>query len=61
LDPDEAKYWKTYQVGPDAVFVDKVAKDKDRNVSQVSLTIKDTTTGTPIGAVTVGIDVDQLK
>jgi hypothetical protein len=58
---DEAKYWKTYQVGPDAVFVDKVEKDKDRNISQVSLTIKDPATGKAIGAVTVGIDVDKLK
>ncbi len=58
---DEAKYCKTYQVGPDAIFVDKVAKDKDRNVSQVSLTIKDPATGQAIGAVTVGIDMDRLK
>lgn len=58
---DEAKYWKTYQAGPDALFVDKVAKDKDENVSQVSLTIKDSQSGKAIGAVTVGIDVDKLK
>lgn len=58
---DEAKYWKTYQVGPDAIFVDKVEKDKDRNISQVSLTIKDPATGKAIGAVTVGIDIDKLK
>lgn len=58
---DEAKYWKTYQVGPDAIFVDKVAKDKDKNVSQVSLTIKDPANGRAIGAVTVGVDVDKLK
>jgi hypothetical protein len=58
---DEAKYWKTYQVGPDAIFVDKVEKDGGKNVSQASLTIKDPTTGKAIGAVTVGIDVDKLK
>lgn len=58
---DEAKYWKTYQVGPDAIFVDKVAKDKERNISQVSLAIKDPATGKAIGAVTVGIDVDKLR
>ena len=57
---DEAKYWKTYQVGPNAIFVDKVAKDKDKNVTQVSLTIKDPATGKAIGAVTVGLDVDKL-
>ena len=58
---DEAKYWKTYQVGPDAIFVDKVEKDHDKNISQASLTIKDPATGQAIGAVTVGVDVDKLK
>jgi hypothetical protein len=58
---DEPKYWKTYQVGPDAIFIDKVEKDHDKNISQASLTIKDPATGQAIGAVTVGIDVDKLK
>ena len=58
---DEAKYWKTYQVGPDAIFVDKVEKDGGKNVSQASLAIKDPTTGKAIAAVTIGIDVDTLK
>jgi hypothetical protein len=58
---DEAKYWKTYQVGPDAIFVDKVENDGGKTVSQASLTIKDPSTGKAIGAVTVGIDVDKLK
>jgi hypothetical protein len=46
---------------PDAIFVDKVGKDGGRSVSQVSLTIKEFATGQSIGAVTVGVDVDQLK
>lgn len=58
---DEAKYWKSYGAGPDAVFVDKVGKDAGRSISQASLSIKDPATGQPIGAVTVGIDVDKLK
>ena len=58
---DEAKYWKTFGVGPDAIFVDKVGKDGGRNISQASLAIKDPETGAAIGAVTVGIDVDKLK
>jgi hypothetical protein len=57
---DEAKYWRSYQEGPDAIFVDKVGKDGGRNVSQVSLSIKDPATGNAIGAVTIGIDVDRL-
>jgi hypothetical protein len=57
---DEAKYWKTYGVGPGAIFVDKVAKDGGRNISQASLTISDPSTGKAIGAVTIGIDVDKV-
>ena len=58
---DEAKYWYSYQAGPDAIWVDKVGKDGGKNVSQVSLAIKDPATGKAIGGVTVGIDVDMLK
>ncbi len=59
---DEAKYWKTYGVGPDAIFVDKIGPDGGKpNISQASLTIKDPVSGQAIGAVTVGIDVDQMK
>lgn len=58
---DEAKYWKTFAAGPDAIFVDKIAKDGGKNVSQASLTIKDPSTGAAIGAMTVGIDVDRLR
>lgn len=54
-------HWKTYQVGPDAIFVDKVEKDDGKNVPQASRAIKDPTTGKAIAAVTIGIDVDKLK
>ena len=59
---DEAKYWKTYGVGPDAMFVDDVGPDGGLpDISQASLTIKDPTTGKAIGAMTVGVNVDKLK
>lgn len=58
---DEAKYWKTYGTASDAIFIDKVAPDDGRNISQVSLTIKDPKTGQAIGAATIGIDVDKLN
>ena len=58
---DEAKYWKSFMVGPGAMFVDQVGKDGGRDISQASLTITDPVTGKPIGAMTVGIDVDQLS
>jgi len=57
---DEAKWQKTFQVGPDAVHVSEVEQDESTQVfqSQVSLPIVDD--GKVIGAVTVGINVDQI-
>ena len=59
---DEAKWQKTFKVGPDAVFVDKVEKDESTQQLQVqvSVSVKDPETGKAIGAVTLGINVDQL-
>ena len=57
---DEAKYWRTFMVGPGAIFIDQVGVDDNRNVAQANLTITNLATGKPIGAMTVGIDVDKL-
>jgi hypothetical protein len=58
---DEAKWKKTYMVGPDAIFVDEIEKDESTQSlqSQVSIAIKDET-GKAIGAITLGINVDKL-
>ena len=60
---DEAKWQKTFKVGVDAVFVDKVEKDESTQQLQVqvSVSVKDPETGKVIGAVTLGINVDQLS
>src|SRR5688572_24011219 len=60
---DEAKWQKTFQVGPDAVFFDKIEKDESTQTlqMQVSVSIKDPETGKVIGAATVGINVDELS
>jgi hypothetical protein len=59
---DEAKWRKTFLVGPEAVFVDAVEKDESTQMlqSQVSVTIKDPTSGEPIGALTLGINLNAL-
>ena len=59
---DEAKFQKSYGVGPDAVFVDEVEFDESTQTmqSQVSFTLTDPATGAAIGAVTVGVNVDLL-
>ena len=59
---DEGKWQKTYQVGPDAVFIDEVEFDESAEAfqSQVSATVVDPETGKPIGAITIGLNVENL-
>lgn len=59
---EEVKFTKTFAVGPDAVFIDEVEFDNSTQSmqSQANFTVKDPDTGMPIGAVTVGINVDAL-
>lgn len=59
---DEAKWQKTFQAGPKAVFVDKVEQDESTQKfqTQVSMSIVDPASGAAIGAVTVGLDVEML-
>ncbi|UUX49951.1 hypothetical protein NUH88_21500 [Nisaea acidiphila] len=57
---DEAKFQKTFAVGPDAVFIDEPEFHESSNTwrTQVNLTIaKD---GKPIGAVTVEYNLSEL-
>jgi hypothetical protein len=59
---DEAKFQKSFGAGADAVFVDEIEKDESTQTlqSQVSITITDPASGAPIGAMTLGIDVEKL-
>lgn len=57
---DEAKWQKTYGVGSDAIFVDKVEDDGGLKVSQASLAISDPKTKKAIGAITVVVDMGKL-
>lgn len=59
---DEAKFQQTYGAGADAVFVDEVERDESTQMfqSQVSMTVVDPGSGQPIGAITVGVNVDAL-
>jgi len=60
---DEAKWQKTYKAGADAVFVDEVEFDDSTESfqSQISATVTDPATGEPIGAITIGINVEELS
>jgi len=59
---DEDKWSKTYAAGPDAVFVDEVEMDESTQMlqSQVSFTVVDPATKQVIGAITFGVNLDQL-
>ena len=59
---DEAKWQKTYSVGPDAIFLDEVEFDDSSQAfqSQVSLTVVDPADGSAIGAITLGVNVENL-
>lgn len=58
---DEAKWQKTFAVGPNTVFVDDVEQDESTQKFQVqtSITVVDAG-GKAIGAMTVGLDAEQL-
>ncbi|MGH6948469.1 MAG: hypothetical protein ACREDZ_14145 [Kiloniellales bacterium] len=60
---DEDKWQKTYPMGPNAVFIDEVEMDESTQTfqSQVSLSVVDPASGTVIGAITVGVNIDALQ
>jgi len=59
---DEDKWRKTFLVGPDAIHIGDIARDRSthRLQSQISLPVVDPTTNKVIGAITVGINVSRL-
>jgi hypothetical protein len=57
---DEAKWQKTYQVGPDAIHVSDVEQDESSQVFQAQVSVPVVDGGQVIGAVTVGVNVDAL-
>ncbi|MBX9457837.1 MAG: hypothetical protein KL863_18525 [Rhizobium sp.] len=58
---DEEKFTRSFGAGPHALFVDAAARDESTQMlqSQASMTIVDES-GKPIGAITVGVNLDQL-
>ncbi|UCH73642.1 MAG: cache domain-containing protein [Rhodospirillales bacterium] len=60
---DEAKWKKTFLSGPNAVFIDEVEFDDSTQTyqAQVSVAVPDPDTGSVIGAVTIGVNVELLS
>ncbi|TDP00485.1 hypothetical protein [Marinomonas balearica] len=59
---DEAKWQKTYSMGPGAVNIGELEEDESTGAfqSQLNSTIVDPNTGAAIGAITIGISLDGL-
>ena len=60
---DEAKWQKTFAVGPNAVFIDEVEFHEETRThrAQVNLTIVDPETQKPTGSITVEVNLDELR
>ena len=60
---DEDKFQKTFQVGPDAVFIDEPEYHDETKTwrVQVNLTIVDPATKAAIGAATAEINLTELQ
>lgn len=60
---DEAKFQKTFSIGSGAVHTSEVELDESTGayLVQISTTISDPDTGSPLGAVTFGINVGMLE
>lgn len=59
---DEAKFQKTFEVGPGSVHFGDVEFDESTQTyqGQVSIVIVDPASNTPIGAVTIGLNAEAL-
>jgi hypothetical protein len=60
---DEGKYQKTFQVGPDAIFIDEAEFNDDTKTwrAQLNFTVVDPGSGKPIGAATIEMNLTELQ
>jgi len=58
---DEAKWTKSYNGGRGGVFVDEVEVDGGKKVAQISVPVVDRKTDVVVGAMTLGVYVDEVK
>lgn len=60
---DEGKFQKTFQVGPDAVFIDEAEFNDDDKTwrAQLNFTLVDPQSGKPIGAAAIEMNLTELE
>jgi len=58
---DEAKWQQTFQVGPDAVFIDEVELNEDTGTEIRQLNMSIAQDGRVVGAITVDVNMTELR
>lgn len=58
---DEAKWQKTFQVGPDAVFIDEVEVMEETGAEIRQLNMSIARDGKVVGAITVDVNITELR
>lgn len=58
---DEGKWQKTFQVGPDAIFIDDIEVNEDTGTENAQVNLSLAQDGQVVGAITVEINVTELR
>jgi len=58
---DEDKWQKTFQVGPDAVFIDAIEVNEDTGTDNCQVNLSIAQDGKVVGAITVEINMTELR
>ena len=57
---DEAKWQETFLAGPGASHVSEIEEDESTQTFQVQVSLPVVDGGSPIGAITLGVDIERL-
>ena len=58
---DEAKWQKTFQVGPDAIFIDEIEINEETGTEIAQLNLSIAQEGKVVGAITVDVNLTELR
>jgi hypothetical protein len=58
---DEGKWQKTFQVGPDAIFIDEIEINEDTGTENAQVNLSIAQDGRVVGAITVEVNVTELR
>lgn len=58
---DEGKWQKTFQVGPDAIFIDEIEVNEDTGTENAQVNISIAQDGQVVGAITVEVNITELR